>query len=70
MYGFTTSSAVGVLHLELDGDTTEIQLNDNSTSPTKVTPMYRAENMSDGDHQLAGNVYQLATGMFSLLLFQ
>ena len=53
-------------HLVLDGKLTGVQLNNTSTG---VTPIYHAENMTDGDHELVGEV-DLLDGSFFIHHFE
>ena len=65
VYGGPFWGTAGLLNLELDGETTgDIVM--NSTTPNDVTPIYRAENLQDGDHQLWGNVSLQTGGGFAL----
>lgn len=69
MHGNTFTVANGSLVLRLDGEPTTILLN-GTADADGITPMYRADNMQDGDHQLMGEVTQLMAGIFSVAYFE
>ncbi len=66
MYGSALSGTKGRLSLVLDGGPTDILLNNVTSFGDRSTPMYRADNMQDGDHQLVGYIRQLTGGAFVL----
>lgn len=66
MFGSTPNGTEGSLNLMLDGGSTDIQLNNDTTGRDGVTPMYRVDNMKYGDHQLVGHISQLTSGAFVL----
>ena len=55
--------------LVLDGNITGVRLND--TFRNEATPIYHAENMTDGDHELVGEVNSLTiNGSFRISHFE
>ena len=70
MFGSMPKATEGRLTLVLDGGSTDIQLNNNTTGSDGVTPMYRVDNMKDGDHQLVGYLPRLTSGAFVLDHFE
>ena len=66
MFGSIPKGTEGSLNLMLDGESTDIQLNNDTTGSDGVTPMYRVSNMSYGDHQLVGHIPELTSGAFVL----
>lgn len=66
MYGSTLSITEGRLSLVLDGKPTDILLNNGTTFSDIRTPIYRADNMQDGDHQFMGYIPRLKSGAFVL----
>ena len=69
IYGRTDSLTIGNLHLELDGYPDEIPLNGTALS-NGIVPIFRAESIGDGDHQLLGNVTFLTNGTFLMDHFE
>lgn len=69
MHGNTFTVANGSLVLRLDGEPTTILLN-GTADADGITPMYRADNLPDGDHQLMGEVTQLMAGIFTIAYFE
>ena len=66
MYGSTLSIPEGRLSLVLDGEPTDILLNNGTAFSDIRTPIYHADNMQDGDHQLMGYIRRLTGGAFVL----
>ena len=54
MYGTRQSLTRGAMRFDLDINTTHIVFND-TTPDDGVSPIYHADNMEDGDHQLQGS---------------
>ena len=66
-----TLRAQGTFHLVLDGNIiTDVQPNGTTISGNEVPLIYRAENMTDGDHELVGEVQSLANGTFQIYYFE
>ena len=59
----------GSLLMRLDGEPTTTQLSGTSFADG-ITPIYRADNMQDGDHQLVGQITQMIDGTFDLAYFE
>jgi len=66
MYGSTLLGTEGFLNLILDGGSTDVPLSNGTIQSDRITPMYRANNMKDGDHQLVGRIPPLTSGGFVL----
>lgn len=69
MHGNLWSVVNGSLVMRLDGVPTTTLLN-GTTFDDGINPIYRADNMQDGDHQLVGQVTQLIDGIFDLAYFE
>jgi len=69
VYGRIDSLSEDPLHLELDGILNPRLLNSTAFSDG-VAPIYDAENMEDGDHQLIGGAPLLADGTVSIDHFE
>ena len=72
MYGTGLSiSNLASLYLTLDANKTEILL--NKTINNGTSPMYQADNMEDGDHQLSGSLVgraSLSDALFEIDYFE
>ena len=69
MHGNLWAVVNGSLVMRLDGQPTTTLL-DGTSYVDGITPIYRADNMQDGDHQLVGQVAQLRDGTFDLDYFE
>jgi len=66
MYGSTLPGTDQLLTLTLDGGSKDILLGNGTTQSGGTTPMYRVDNLKDGDHQLMGHIPPMTGGGFVL----
>ena len=63
VYGRMLVGSAGIMRLVLDGESTDDIVLNGTTINDEITPIYSAENLQDGDHQLWGNVsFQMGHG--------